>query len=332
MKIMVFDVPAETGGALSVLEEQYKKAKEDKSNEYIFVVSIAKLDTTRNIKILSFPWIKKSWFHRIYFDYFVAPNLLKNHSVDRVFSLQNLIIPRTAIYQSLFVHNALPFSDIKFGISNQKKLWVYQNVIGKLILNSIKRANNVIVQTEWMKKEINEKVEIKKGNIEVERPSIDIQVRKKFKETSDSLSTFFYPASGEVFKNHKVIVEAAQLLKNDNFIDYKIIFTLDGNENKMICDLSKLIVDNDLPIEFVGSLSRAEVFEFYTQSILIFPSYIETVGLPLLEAKMHGAPIIVADLPYSRELLKLDEVDYFECNSPEKLASILKRYLLKVRR
>ena len=39
MKIMVFDVPAVSGGALSILNQYYNKACNDTNNEWIFVVS-----------------------------------------------------------------------------------------------------------------------------------------------------------------------------------------------------------------------------------------------------------------------------------------------------
>ena len=39
MRIMVFDVPAESGGALSVLHEFYNEFKLDQENEYIFVLN-----------------------------------------------------------------------------------------------------------------------------------------------------------------------------------------------------------------------------------------------------------------------------------------------------
>ena len=42
----------------------------------------------------------------------------------------------------------------------------------------------------------------------------------------------------------------------------------------------------------------------YTDSILLFPSYVESFGLPLLEAKMTGTPIVASDCPFSKEILK----------------------------
>lgn len=304
MRIMVFDVPAESGGALSVLNEFYNEFKLDLHNEYIFVLSMPELKETSNIKVLRFPWIKKSWGHRLYFDHFIAPKLIEKYEVDKVLSLQNIIIPHTGVYQSVFVHNALPFSEYRFSFNENKLLWIYQNVIGKNIKKSIKKADHVIVQTNWMKKKCIEQLQVIPEKIEVKPPDIDVQVKKTFEKTQESTSTFFYPASGVVFKNHKIIVDACLMLKEEGITDYKIFFTLNGNEDEHIANLYNIVEKNELPIKFIGSLTREEVFDFYAKSILIFPSYIETVGLPLLEAKMHETPIIVSECEFAREILE----------------------------
>ena len=116
MNIMVFDVPAESGGALSVLNDFYNEAKlfKDKSINWIFVVSKPDLEETANIKVVKFPWTKKSKVSRLYFDNFVASKLIREHNVDKVFSLQNVTIPHTNVMQVLYVHNAIPFSNFKF--------------------------------------------------------------------------------------------------------------------------------------------------------------------------------------------------------------------------
>src|SRR4051794_5866253 len=115
MIIMVFDVPAENGGALSVLNDVYEEAKSypDVEIKWVFVVSKPHLNETENIKVLRFPWIKKSWFHRIFFDHFVASFLVKKYKVDKIISYQNVTIPYTRIRQALYVHQSLPFVDYK---------------------------------------------------------------------------------------------------------------------------------------------------------------------------------------------------------------------------
>jgi len=312
MNIMVFDVPAESGGALSVLNDFYSEFKTDKSNNYIFVVSKPELEETKNIKVLRYPWIKNSWLHRLYFDNFIAPKLIKEYEVDEVLSLQNVIVPYTKIYQTVYVHNSLPFVEYRFSIAENRLLWIYQNILSKNIYESIKRASKVIVQTEWMKKACVERLKVNGAKIEVVPPKINIEVKKHFEPTKESLSTFFYPASGAEFKNHKAIIKACLELKESGIKNYKVIFTLNGDESENISSLYKKVKEHDLPVVFIGIISRDTVFDYYSKSVLIFPSYIETVGLPLIEAKMHGAPILASDCIFSHEILDgYDEVQYF---------------------
>ncbi len=325
MRIMVFDVPAESGGALSVLHEFYNEFKLDQENEYIFVLSVPELKETSNIRVLRFPWIKKSWGHRLYFDHFIAPRLIKEYEIDQVLSLQNITIPRTKVHQSVFVHNALPFSEYKFSFNENKLLWIYQNIIGKKIIDSIKKADHVIVQTNWMKKQCVEQLKETAKKIEVKPPKINIEVKKTFEKTKESMSTFFYPSSGVVFKNHKVIVDACLMLNEERIIDYMFIFTLKGDENEHIANLYNTVKKQGLPIKFIGSLTREEVFDFYSRSVLIFPSYMETVGLPLLEAKMHKTPIIASDCAFSHEILsEYTKATFFNPFDSDSLKSILK--------
>ncbi|MGE6959699.1 glycosyltransferase [Bacillus thuringiensis] len=314
MNIMVFDVPAESGGALSVLNEFHKDAMlcKDKSINWFFVISKPELEETENIKVLRFPWIKKSWFHRLYFDNFIANQLVKKYSIDKIFSLQNVTIPNNNVEQILYVHNSLPFVDYKFKFKENKHLWIYQNIIGRNIVRSTKKADKVIVQTEWMKKTCIEKVDVANKNINVVPPNINVEIKHYFKANKQSLSTFFYPASGVDFKNHRIIVEACRRLKSKiKALEFKVYFTLSGDENKHISELYNKVKMEGLPIEFIGNLPREQVFNYYTKSILLFPSYIETFGLPMLEAKLHKGIILASNCPFSHEVLDEYENAYF---------------------
>ena len=64
---------------------------------------------------------------------------------------------------------------------------------------------------------------------------------------------------------------------------------------------------------FHGATRRDEVFKYFSKSVLLFPSYVESFGLPLLEAKMTGCYIIASDTPFSREILHdYDKASFFE--------------------
>ncbi|HOM03836.1 MAG TPA: glycosyltransferase [Acetivibrio sp.] len=327
MKIMVFCVPATTGGSLTILEEYYKKAVKsaDVNVQWIFVVSTPEFNETENIRVLNYPWVKKSWFHRVVFDCLVAPQIVRKQNPDEILSLQNVTIPFARKFkQVLYVQQSLPFVDYKFCFKENRLYWTYQNIIGRLIIRSIRKANEIIVQTNWMKEACSQKAKVNPSKIRVDPPELNIEVRKYFSGEATNLRTFFYPASPNSYKNHKIILQACKKLKEVGIDDYRVVLTINGHENKYALELYEAARQNGLPIEFIGSLKREEVYEWYSKSVLIFPSYIETFGLPLLEAKLHKTPIIASDTPFSHEILDdYENVWFFEPFDADELCKIM---------
>lgn len=303
MRIMVFDVPAVSGGALTVLNQYYDAAVKDKENEWVFVVSTPKLKDTGHIKVLNYPWIKKSWFHRLYFDGFVAHKLVAQYKADEILSLQNVVIPKIEIKQRVYMHQALPFVEKRYKINENFLIWVYQNVISRIIFRSIKKADKVIVQTKWIRDVAIEKTGVSKEKFVIKQPDLNIEVKKHYQQDKQNKISFFYPASSLDYKNHKVIIDAIENMPSKYRDKFKIIFTLKGDENDLAQSLYKRIKKQSLPVKLVGSLAIEEVYDYYSKSILIFPSYIESFGLPLLEAKEHSCPIIASNCAFSREIL-----------------------------
>lgn len=298
---LVFDVPASSGGALTILNQYYEKALNDKDNKWIFVVSTANLKETGNIKVLKFPWVKKSWIHRLWFDAFYERKIIKKYKNADLISLQNVPL-KTTKNHVIYLHTPLPFLYVKYSFLKEFKSWLYNIVTRFRIKKGLtKSTNQIIVQTEWMKKSVIETFKVKEENINVIAPKLnEVVYNYKFKGFENNKIVFFYPAGNIKFKNHKVIIESFKKIENKN--NYQVIFTIDKNEKK-----SKYIKNEiqkyNLPIKLVGRLNYEEVLSMYENSILIFPSYLETFGLPLLEARTIGTPIIASDKPFSKEIL-----------------------------
>ena len=58
---------------------------------------------------------------------------------------------------------------------------------------------------------------------------------------------------------------------------------------------------------------------------LIYPSFFECFGIPMIEAKNFDLPIIAAELDYVRDLIKPAET--FDPSSPRSIARAVKRFL-----
>lgn len=97
--------------------------------------------------------------------------------------------------------------------------------------------------------------------------------------------------------------------------------TLNANGSPYERELAAVAKDFRLPVKFIGFLSREEVFDWYSKSILLFPSYIESFPLPLREARLTGAPILASDMPFSREILhNYEKSKFYKITDAEKLA------------
>jgi glycosyltransferase involved in cell wall biosynthesis len=183
----------------------------------------------------------------------------------------------------------------------------------------------VIVQQEWLRKIFKEKYSLK--NVIVAYPDISIQSKKDIKDSKNNKPTFFYPAYPRVFKNMEVLFEAAKLL-NRYHEDYEIIVTLDGSENKYSRYL-KTTYGHIKQIKFIGLQPRNRIFELYhSSSCIVFPSKLETWGLPITEAKFFEKPLFVANCAYAKETVgNYNKVCFFNPNDPIRLSSLMRNFI-----
>ena len=326
MNILVYDVAADGGGAATILEYYYSLHKKDKKNHYIYLLSTYHLDDTDNITVINVPNVRKGWGHRIVFDLLGARSYLREYEIEEVISLQNNILPCFHGRQIVYVHNALPFAEKRYSLFENRYLWLYQNIIGYLIKRSISKADEVIVQTHHMKKAICSQIKGAEAKVKVSFPAIEYESGLRY--TEQVHPQFFYPANPSEFKNHAIIVEACRILKSKGYCQFKVLFTIRGNEAKHIRILRNITETEQLPVVWGGNLDKKSIFSNYASSILIFPSYIETIGLPLLEAMSVEAPMIVSDLDYAREVVgDYSKVHFFNNKDPEELAKIMAIYL-----
>lgn len=306
MVVFIYDVHASESGALAILDDLYNQIRNhhDKSIKWVFIVSTPKYENTENIEVLRFPWVKKSWGHRFYFDNVTTRKLLEKYKPDRVFSLQNKGIPFYKGRQYVYLHLPFVLCDHRFNLKTDgKKLWLYQNVISKFIFSSLRKVDRTIVQTQWMKDALIKKARVSPKKISILHPDISTNAIGEYRDDAKSKRTFFYPATAFTYKNHMTILKALNCAQKHGFTDYEMIFTIKRGENAYTQMLSDYAKKHSLKVKFGGQVPREKVFELYTKSVLLFPSFVESFGLPLLEARLSGAYVLAADCPFSREIL-----------------------------
>jgi len=334
MRIIVFDVPASSGGALSILKDFVSYIdKNINVHEWYFIVSTNNIYVkSSNIHIIKERFPKKSWFHRGFWEIFLANGIFKKVKPDVILSFQNIAIMCTNTPQIVYIHQPMPFyKEKKWSYLSliEIRYAFYRDLFRFLIGKSVKKAHAVIVQTKWMKDALIDFYHIPNNKISVIPPSVSIpKIKKGPKHAEKSVrDKFFYPAFPNLYKNFEVIIEATKKLLNQGYTP-KIYLTINGNENRYASRIKNMVKEVESNFTFIGSVPREQVFELYQTSILIFPSYLETFGLPLLEARFFNAPIIASDRPFARETLEgYSNAVFFDPFSPDDLAGKMKKYL-----
>lgn len=317
MRIVVNDIAASTGGALTVLKEFYDCIRvNDRENEWIFLLGEDLLEETDNIKIRVLKDVKASGLKKLWFDFIAGKKYIRGLQPDVVLSMQNIITFGLKVPQVVYIHQPIPFQKTKrfsFFKKNEHKLAVYQYIIGRIIKRSAKKSCRVIVQTKWMQDAVCESCSLSREKVVRVLPNVkNIKVCANAGDLQKD--QFFYPTSEILYKNVVAIKKASAALVQEG-VEHKVSVTLpkeDAQEN--IC--------------YIGKIPYDEVLAYYQKATLIFPSYIETFGYPLAEARKVGTVILAADTPFARELLEGYENGYFfDPFRPEELAELMKKVI-----
>ena len=320
------------GGALTILKQFLEgiSIHSKKSIYYYVFCSLEELKVYENKNIRIVNNVKgKKWLDRIKWDLYGLRRWSKKKDIraDLIISFQNTGIKYyNDVKQLIYLHQSIPFSEgvnWDFFNKNEGILWFYKNIYKKIIKYSLKNNSYIVVQTEWMKNAVIKEFNWNPKKISVIKPDIEnILVEKVSKiDFKDSKFNILYPANTAKYKNHELIINALKYIKentpkiyNNLIIHFTFDRDLSNNRNAELIGLAEelQVIEH---IGFEGKISYERVLSFYKScDLMIFPSYIETFGLPLVEAASFGIPILVSDLDYAREVIGYYEgVKFLNC-------------------
>ena len=273
------------------------------------------------IKFIEFMDSKKSYLKRFYYEYFYFKRLSKKLKPYLWFSLHDMTPNVVTDKRAVYCHNPIIFYDVKRkDVINEFKMFMFSRFYKYIYKINIKKNNFVVVQQDWIRKRFKKIFKIK--NVVVAHPNVVIDdSNNNCKNIKIVKNSFLYPSFPRIFKNFEVICKAVEILENKNIENFKVYLTIDGSENIY----SKEIVEKYgrlKCIEFIGLQTRENLMKYYSKiETVIFPSKLETWGLPISEAKAFGKNIILADLEYAHETLgTYEKVMFFGPDDAEKLA------------
>lgn len=304
--IVVSAVNLRKGGTLTILKDclQYLSALAA-MGEYRIVALVHKRELCDypGIEYIEMPWTLKSWFARLWCEYVTMYSVSKNLAPVYLWLSLHDTTPRVkAERRAVYCHNPFPFLNWKWREWFMNYRIVCFACFSKYIYQTnIHKNYKVIVQQQWLKDEFKKMFNLKERDVIVALPSAPTTPIVPEEKMTDEY-VFFFPSFCDIHKNFETLCQAARLLEEEvGKGRFKVALTIAPNQNKYTEWLWKNWGDVS-SIEFAGFLPREELYRRYGEAdCLVFPSRVETWGLPISEFAVTGKPMLLADLPYAHE-------------------------------
>ncbi len=317
------------GGPFSILKEALESFIKHFSNQFKLVILInnkklVEQFSNNSVKIIEYAYPKKFWLLRAWFEYVHCKRISSKINADIWIALHDMTPNVCTKKQVVYCHNPAPFYKLKFREAILEKTLVFFNLFYDFFYRkNIHKNKYVIVQQQWLRKEFATRYNINDKDIIVAHPEVhppppitnSIDKSRKF--------SFLYPSFPRVFKNFEVLLRAAE----DLFIkrsDFEVLITVKGTENAYAKWLSKNF-SHLACARFIGLQKRENMWKLYNESdCLVFPSKLETWGLPVTEMKFYDKPLLVARERYAYETVgEYKKCCFFESSDYKQLSSLM---------
>lgn len=318
------------GGPLTVLQDFVAAACEVLPPEWEIVAFVhdRRLLTSPRVQAIEIPYTKYSWLRRLRFEWHELQAYSKQLRPDLWVSLHDISPNVGSVRQVVYCHNPMPFFRMRIRDALfEPREFLFWLAYGALYRRNIDKNFAVVVQQGWLRAEF-AKWTKPHTKIIVAHPSVRIEEtqRSAVRHVADR-AVFFYPALPRAFKNIELICRAVEELERHDGWHSEVVLTIDGSENRyakwLYAKFGKLKT-----VRFAGRQSREQMQQQYAKAdCLLFPSRLETWGLPITEAKQRGLPMFVAEAAYARETVgSYDRVEFIDVDDPVALSRKLLQF------
>lgn len=238
---------------------------------------------------------------------------------DKIFcfhSLPSLIGLRRNCF--IYFHN---LNMLAPGILYRNDKWNFlRSSIEGLILRALTyRIKMVYCQSTSVVNMLKKRTLLDSGRLIV-APFADIPKYQKHEQNENSRSfKLIYPADGAPHKNHNNLFAAASILES-KIPNLNIFVTLEEKVYERLQNKypNKVILNK-------GTCNHHDVLAMMSKcDALIFPSFTESLGLPIIEARSLGMSIIGPEMDYVRNICQ--PVETFDPNSPLSISRAVLRF------
>lgn len=268
-------------------------------------------------------WVKKTVWSRLYAEWQIYRRCTPKDTVLCFHGLPPLFRPRGRVV--VFVQNRLLFETSSLqGYSplTRLRLTVERFWTRAMSIN----CDRYIVQTNSMASVVTHCLG---GHISISiMPFVGVDDYTAFdvRALSSKKYDFVYVASGDAHKNHGNLLLAWCLLAEAGFKPSLVLTVAPRSYPTLANKIMKIREKYGVNILNLGWVPRSDIPALYhASSALIFPSTMESFGLPLIEASQLGLPVLGPELDYVRDII--EPVETFDPSSPVSIARAVRRFL-----
>ena len=325
------------GGTLTILQDCLRELSVLALRDECRVVALVhrrSLADYSGIEYIEIPWSTRSWLHRLWCEYVTMHGISRRlGEINFWLSLHDTTPRVRARHQAVYCHNSYPFFRWRW-----RHLWQNPRIVGFALFTrwiyriNLHRNDLIIVQSQWFRDAFCQMFELDKSKIVVFPPAKNDNKKTTLNSKLSTLNTkytFLYPAYPDVHKNIECLCEAAEALEREMGVGhFEVLLTTTPLANRY----SRWLHDkwgHVSSIRFCGFLSKEHLNKLYANTdCLVFPSHVETWGLPITEFSYTGRPMLLADLPYTHETAAgCHQVAFFDPDKPLQLKQLMRDVL-----
>lgn len=333
--IVVSAVNLRKGGTLTILNDCLSALSEMAERNQVRVVALVhdrRLADYPSIEFIELPWAKRSWAHRLWCEYMTMHGISHRlGDIDLWLSLHDTTPRVKARRQAVYCHNSYPFFHWHW-----HHVWLNYRIVcfalfTKLYyLINLKRNSFVVVQSQWFRKAFAKMTGFGANKTIVFPPSTSFSSPSHSDTQVSPLPhptpfTFLYPAYPDVHKNMECLCEASRLLEQEVGVNrFQVLLTTSPTANRYSRWLHRRW-GNVKSLRFCGFMSKERLNKIYCDTdCLVFPSQVETWGLPISEFAVTGRPMLLADRPYAHETAAGSRCTaFFDADDPVTLKTLM---------
>lgn len=306
-----------TGGGKVLLLGLFEEIKT--MSQCIVIIDNRLKHIEKEFENINFITIQPTIFHRLKAEYLLrqissyASNVICFGNLPPLFKLKACT--------NLYLQNRYLVDNnvrVRLPLILRLRLWVEK----MWLKTKIRNVDDIIVQTKTMQMIVAETLNRKSKVLPFLKVEKCISVSKDNAKEFD----FVYISSGEPHKNHLNLIEAWILMAECGYRP-SLGLTLNPIVFSKLCKwIEDKVQKYNLNITNLKEISHAEVMCVYKKSrALIYPSYFESFGIPIIEASELGLSVIAPEEDYIRDLV--NPAQTFNPDSPLSISRAVCRFL-----